>query len=227
LRASLIVGVVVVALAAVGAIGYVFYHQPSETALVAQPTEAPVTISEIPLTTKIVKVAGKLPAKAKAKAEMQIDELLTRYVSAGYLGVYPRSSFSDTYSLMDPNLVKFASKDADVIAGKQWATQSVSVDPGTLVARISLLAVNKKPVGGTAKINWAFQVTALTPDESSSGAVAPADSGSTAATASTSTTAEPTTVTIKGQILLAMGKSGWQIFGYDATAPDVTGGSGQ
>ncbi len=133
---------------------------------------------------------------------------------------------------MDPNLVKDATKDASVIAGGQWATQSVSVDSGTLTAKVSLLAFKKKPVGGTAKVTWTFQVSSLPPDLTGT-----ATATEPSPTSSSSASTAPVTVTVKGRILLALESDGWQIFGYDLAAPDVTpvaatagttsGGSGQ
>jgi hypothetical protein len=159
-----------------------------------QPTQTPLTLEEIPLEAKVVKVAGKLPDQARRTAAGEIDEALTGYVAWAFLGSYPRLEKVPAPSTFVPGLADEVQRDALLLSGARWAETDTFVSPGKLTARLGILATGKRATGITA--TYSFNFVAETGEDTES-------------------------VTFTGRLMFTKVDGEWRIFGYDVAAPQA------
>jgi hypothetical protein len=98
-----------------------------------------------------------LDETSRARVESEVSDVLAHYVTAGFLGDYPRGDFVQSFADFTTEAAKQAVGDIDVLTAARFAEAS-SVRATDLAAKLSFYVVDGEPVGATAWIDFAFDV---------------------------------------------------------------------
>jgi hypothetical protein len=139
------------------------------------------------LVVRTVSGEGRMSAASRAAAESEVGELLSRYLSAAFLGDHPRRDYVRALDVFTDGAAALAARDLDVLtaAGIEDAEKVTATD---LDADLSWLVVDHAPVAASARVRFMFDARAGGDDEE---------------------------VGLDGRLLLVRRDEGWSVFGYD------------
>lgn len=157
------------------------------------PRQRPDPDDQVSLAVRTVSGADRLSAESRSAAESAVGDLLSRYLSAAFLGDHPRSDYVRALDLFTDGAAALAARDLDVLtaAGLEDAEE---ITPTGLDADLSWFVVDRRPVAASVRVRFAFDALAAGKKK---------DLG------------------LDGRLLLERRGGTWSVFGYDVI--DATG----
>jgi len=147
------------------------------------------TVQEVPLTTRVGVVTGKLkPARRQAVAG-RVGEIVDAWFDAAYLeGDYPRTSFRDAFPGFTRDAAALARRDRDLLTNAQLGSRIDGVVALRKTVRVDLLSARRRAAGATARFRLEYETTGEVERR----------------------------VVVNGRLMLAPVRGGaWKIFAYD------------
>jgi hypothetical protein len=117
-------------------------------------------VQEVPLTTRVGVVTGKLePVRRKALAG-RVGEIVNAWFDAAYLeGDYPRTSFADAFPGFTRDAAALARRDRDLLTNAAIGSRIDGVVPLRKTVKVDLLTPGRRPAGATARFRLEFLTT--------------------------------------------------------------------
>lgn len=200
---GLLVGLLLVSSA--GCTGEADKPAPTSAPTPAVSTGAAPTLSPraAPMSVRVTRVAGRLPAKARASLERNVGRTLRSYVQAAYVDG-AGAGYAHAFDTFSKDAARRARHDRRFLTGaalgEEVAEGSAAVVPVRQKAWLSVLAPNRVAAGVTARVRLDLLVDGDREDQR---------------------------VRVEGRLLLTRKQGGgWQIFGYDVSRHTTRGGSG-
>jgi hypothetical protein len=146
---------------------------------------------QVRLAVTTVSGRSQMSAAARSTAESAVGEVLSRYLSAAYLGDHPRTDYVRALEVFTDGAATLAARDLDVLtaAGLEDVQE---VRATTLEADLSWFVVDRRPVAATARVRFDFDTRSE--DESAEAGLA-------------------------GRLMLVRRGDSWAVFGYDVADP--------
>jgi hypothetical protein len=147
-------------------------------------------VQEVPLTTQVGVVTGKLkPARRTAVAD-RVGELVDAWFEAAYLsGDYPRTSFRDAFPGFTTDAAALARRDRDLLSNAALGSRIDGVVALRKTVRVDLLSPKQRPAGATARFRLEFETTGGLERR----------------------------VVVNGRLMLAPVRGAWKVFAYDVS----------
>ena len=153
--------------------------------------QQPDPAEQVRLAVTSVSGGSQMSAASRSTAESAVGEVLSRYLSAAYLGDHPRTDYVRALEVFTDRAAALAARDLDVLtaAGLQDLQE---VRATALEADLSWFVVDRRPVAATARVRFDFDT------ESEDGS---AEAG------------------LDGRLMLVRRGDSWAVFGYDVADP--------
>lgn len=164
--------------------------EPDDPAAAAPSTAAP---SQAPAVEKVVtfgRLTGTLPPETRDRVARQVGAVVNGWTAAAYLeGDYPRRDFSDSWPGFTPGAKEEAHRDRALMSNENIGERIDGVVLRRSRVLLDVLAVRKRAVGVTARVQLAFRTTGDL----------------------------QRVVRVEGRLYLTHTERGWRVFGYDVT----------
>lgn len=137
--------------------------------------------------------ARRLTPEERTGLEDAVGQVLSEYVTSGFLGDYPRERFVESFGGFTSGAAALAARDIRVLTASRLA-DATSVRPRSLDAELSFLVAGSDVVGATAHVD--FELEATMPD------------------------GDTRDVSLTGRLMLTEQRGRWSVFGFDVAGDD-------
>jgi hypothetical protein len=171
--------------------------EPEPDAPAAGSSAPPAAAPPLETTATIGRVTGSAFPDAKRETlKKQVRAIVDQWVDGAYVGgSWPRTEVADAFGGFTAGARRAATNDLRLMSNADIGDRVTAVRATKRVLRLDVLAVRKRAVSVTARVELRFTTT---------GEVA-------------------RTETVRGRLFLTRGKQGWEVFGYDVTSGDGGG----
>jgi hypothetical protein len=121
-----------------------------------EPSAAPTL--EVEPVTRLGQVTGQLPRKDAKAVEERVSTIAVRWLTDAYVGgSYPRDTFDNSFADFSRGARSAARTDLEVMSNADIGRRVEAVTPTRMDVEVDLLAVDKHPVGSTARVQTTFK----------------------------------------------------------------------
>ncbi|WP_310530249.1 hypothetical protein, partial [Nocardioides sp.] len=147
----------------------------------------------VALSVETVSGAEGIDEPTRTAMETAIGDVLSTYVAEAFLGDFPRREFVPAFEAFTSGAARHAAQDIDRLTASR-VQEATAMRATRLDARLSFLVNDRRALGATAVVHFAFEATM------EDGATQP--------------------VTLQGRFMLEGDAGEWLVFGYDVALDD-------